>query len=129
MRGTKAKGLKFERDIAKLLGPLAHHGQWFEFWDANGRGYCQPDIVFQTGGNIYILEVKLTNILEAMEQLYGLYIPVVSKALGQTARGIIVARHLIQVGDMNRVVDSLAGAVEKTQEVIPILHYIGKGPI
>lgn len=115
--------------MSAVLGPMAHHGQWFEFWDKNGRGYCQPDIVFRSKGNIYIIEVKLTDIDQAERQLIELYIPVVSKALGETARGIIVTKYLTNIKDLSLIADSLEKAIEKTQRVIPVLHYIGKGPI
>lgn len=129
LRGTKALGIRFEKTVSKALGPLAHHGQWFEFWDKNGRGFCQPDIVFSCQGNVYVLEVKLTDIEKASAQLTELYLPVVSMALGTPARGIIVTKYLTRTTPKNLIADCLKSAIAQTQKTIPILHYIGTGPI
>ena len=128
-KGTKGLGIRFERSVSTVLGPKAKHGQWFEFWDRNGRGFCQPDIIFLSGGNVYIVEVKLTNIEKAQAQLTELYIPVVSKALESPARGIIVTKYVTRVTDATLIANTLTEAIARTQLVIPVLHYIGIGPI
>lgn len=90
-RGVKAFGLRYERALAAAL-PSAKHGQWFEFADANGKGFCQPDLLLAHAGQLFILEAKLKNAEEAHRQLEGLYKPVVEMALSQRPYGFAVVR-------------------------------------
>ena len=91
--GVKAKGLRYERSLAKAL-PDAAHGQWFEFEDATGHHFCQPDLLHRTSRGVLILEVKLSWTPEARQQLDFLYIPVVSKALSVPVFGLVVCKNL-----------------------------------
>lgn len=93
-RGAKGQGLKYERDFAKAL-PSAMHGQWFEFWDANGRGWCQPDFLLRVGETIVVLECKYTWTPLGRGQIGQLYKPVVEAAFGARAVGVVVCKHLI----------------------------------
>lgn len=88
-RGAKAAGLRYERELAKAL-PQAKHGQWWQFVDRNGPGYCQTDLLLKTELGLFVLEVKYTWTPAGHEQLRKLYKPVVEKALGQPV-------HLVQV--------------------------------
>lgn len=96
-RGVKAKGLVYERQVAGAV-PGAIHGQWYEFEDANGPGWCQVDLMFPHPGGLpafVLLECKLTWTPEAFRQLRGLYIPVVEAASGHHALGLQVCRNLV----------------------------------
>lgn len=94
-RGRKAAGLRYERQLAKAL-PEAKHGQWFEFEDVNGRGYCQTDLLLHLGGwGIAILECKYTWTLEAQRQLDLLYRPVVERAFMLPVRCVVVCKVLV----------------------------------
>jgi len=92
-RGAKALGLQYERQLAAAF-PHGRAGQWFSFVDANGSGYCQPDLLLVLPEGPLVMECKLTWVPEAHSQLTQLYLPVVSMALGKPARGLVVCKHL-----------------------------------
>jgi hypothetical protein len=123
---AKKLGIIYENRVAKAL-PGAIHGQWFEFWDLNGHGFCQVDfLMLPKGGNLTVFECKLTDCLEAEQQLEGLYLPVVAKATGMKARGAVIAKNLtIQ---SNRVTQSLKEALDFASfgPPFPVLHWIGR---
>ena len=106
------------------------HGIWFSFVDANGLGYCQPDVLLGLDGQVVVLECKLTEVDEARKQLAYLYLPVVAKALGKPTKGIVVVRHLTRESNPSNVCTSLGEALKRaTSEYYPTLHWIGRGPI
>lgn len=82
-RGVKAIGIGFERKVAKYLkavaGDRAIHNPWFRFVDANGEGWCSPDVVMLPAGDepLVIFECKLTSVPKVATKLVGLYLPVV----------------------------------------------------
>lgn len=92
-RGVKGLGLRYERSLARAL-PAALPGQWFEFEDSAGRGFCQTDLLLPYNGKIGVLEVKLSYTREAEDELRGLYVPVVRKALGREVFGLVVCKNL-----------------------------------
>ena len=93
-RGAKAAGLRFERELAKHL-PSALHGQWFEFEDQNGHGYCQTDLIYSLlPAYLAVLEVKYTLVPGAHSKLLNLYLPVVSAALSRPAVGVVCVKNL-----------------------------------
>lgn len=106
LSGSKAKGKTYERAVGKLLRQWAetgelygkvYEGQWFSFVDANGSGCCQPDILVETDSFVIILECKLTQNREALEQLAGLYRPVVEKVFQKPSVLVQVCRNLRHV--------------------------------
>lgn len=113
--------------MGKALGPGWIAGQWFEYCDRNGRGFCQPDFIQLSHQGVLILECKLTDTPEALTQLTELYYPVVSEALGMAVRGIVVVKNLTNLSDRARVCGSLAEALARPG--IPLLHWLGRGPI
>lgn len=83
LRGAKAKGVAFEKQLLRALPTSARGGVWIEYCDRNGRGYCQPDILLKVADReILILEAKYTWRLEGHVQLENLYRPVVNLMLG-----------------------------------------------
>lgn len=93
-RGSaKAAGLAYERSLAGVL-PGAVHGQWFQYRDSAGLGWCQVDILVEGQREVLVLEVKYSWVLEAHEKLERLYLPVVRMALGKPTLGLVVARRL-----------------------------------
>lgn len=92
-KGVKAQGLAYERLLAKTL-PQAKHNLWFRFKDQNGPGMCSPDFVLLLNGRVVVIECKLTDCVEAEEQLLGLYLPVLGFVLGQVPRAVVVAKNL-----------------------------------
>jgi hypothetical protein len=97
-RGAKAAGLRFERALHKSLkGSIL--GQWFEFEDESGPGFCQTDLLFSIpgrpkGGLVIVIECKYTLVPGAHSKLSSLYIPVVEKAMGCRAAGVVVVKNL-----------------------------------
>lgn len=92
-RGAKAIGLRYEKALAKAL-PSARHGLWFEFADANGRGFCQPDFLIELFGVPFVLETKLRDCCGGLAQIAELYQPVMSMVLGKRVCGIAIVRTL-----------------------------------
>ena len=127
-RGAKALGLRYERALARAL-PHGRHGPWYEFIDANGPGYCQPDIVLDMGECMFVLESKLSNVEQAKAQIEDLYVPVLTAAHRTKVHGIIVVRHLTPGVDLALVHDTLQSAmiaaVRGSQ--LPLLHWLGRG--
>jgi len=136
-KGVKATGLRYERqaatEINKALRGSLVRGQWFEFVDSNGHGYCQCDgLYYDIRTDSYVVfEFKLTEVAQAREQLLDLYLPVVECAWPSFGkpRGVVVARHLTRETDVKRVCDSLWKAVSWNCDQIPTLHWIGRGPL
>ena len=93
-RGAKAMGLRYERALAEAI-PGAMPGQWWEFEDANGHGWCQTDIIVDLGlRGLVIVEVKLTWTPVAHSQLGRLYMPVVARALDRPVMGVVACKVL-----------------------------------
>lgn len=129
-RGAKAQGRRYERLVAKALGPSAQHGQWFEFADSNGLGWCQPDLLLPRGAQIIVIECKNTWTPEGHSQAQLLYKPVVERAIGKQALCIQVCKNLRPAEGMN-VFGDLLEAVWAAQDNMPnvVFHWIGKGQI
>lgn len=89
----KAAGIRYENRLAAAL-PNWRHSIWFRFEDASGLGYCQPDIFLANPHYSVVLEAKLSLTTQAWNQLEGLYIPVLERALRRPAFGVVVARNL-----------------------------------
>jgi len=133
--GAKLAGLRYERALAKSL-PLAH-GVWWEFEDRNGPGWCQTDFVGTSGAWVVVLEAKWTWTHEAEEQLFGLYLPVVAKALRVPLGRVIpvvVCKKLIR-GLSRPIRPSLQEALEVSYESssavagCAVWHHLGGVPL
>lgn len=130
-RGAKAQGLRYERAFGRAAGAEAIIGPWFEFFDSNGPGWCQPDVLLPSGqGTLLILECKYSWVAEAEGQIEWLYRPVVEAVAGRRTAGIVVCRRL--VAEIRRpVVGTLTEAIELALVgKRPVLHWIGvPGPL
>lgn len=93
-RGAKAHGVRYEKALAKAL-PAAVHGQWFEFIDLHGPGWCQVDFLIQKEEFIFVLEAKYTWVPEGHSQLEKLYKPVVEKVFNKPMYGVVVCKNLV----------------------------------
>ena len=133
LRGAKRYGHKYETAFAQAMAqkfPSAcMAGQWFQFNDRNGKGFCQPDLILRTQKINIIFECKLTDVDTARSQLSHLYFPVVESALGKPVAGIVVTRHLTKETMMELVVDTLRDAVAKANFTIPTLHWRERTPL
>jgi hypothetical protein len=124
-RGVRALGRAFERKVAKAF-PDANHGQWFQYVDENGIGYCQPDLFLLTDP-IWVLEVKLTDVAEARSQLLGLYFPVLRHVFQREVRGAVVVKHVSKVSLGSQIVENFDQASKLPD--IPVIHWRGVGPL
>ena len=48
VRGVKALGVRYENNVARRM-TWAKQGQWFEFMDAEGKSFCQIDLLWDHG--------------------------------------------------------------------------------
>lgn len=130
--GTRAKGLAYERALARTFDrkyPDILHGQWYSFFADGEHGYCQPDFVRASGGEIVVLECKLTNIEQATEQLLDLYFPILRKTYCRPVRGIIVTRSVHRAPSLATIVSTFNEALVASRDRVPVLHWIGCGPL
>lgn len=134
-RGVRAVGLRYERLVARAISRQfpreTTHGQWFEYCDARGPGYCQPDILISwlDGSGHIIIECKLTDVDAARDKLRNIYVPIVERALGGTVHAIVVTRHLTKETNKKLICDNLGAAVMRANGSIPTLHWLGGAEI
>lgn len=115
-RGAKRLGLLYEGRVREAL-PLARWGQWFEYEDSAGRHFCQTDAILPHSGGIACLEVKLGWTALAEEQLFNLYLPVLSKASGREVWAVVVCQYLR--GASRPIGASLKGAIGMAKGMQP----------
>jgi len=91
IKGIQRAGLIYENRIANyvkaLYGEKVLHGQWYEFEDRRGLGWCQPDIIVLPDKDrkfILVLECKLKATKKAWVQLNYMYRPVLERIYPQT---------------------------------------------
>lgn len=128
-RGAKAHGVRYEKQIAKAL-PLARHGQWFQFIDANGHGTCQTDLLLEFPDLAVVLEAKYTWTLAGHLQVEKLYQPVVARALGKPCIGLVICKALrdeVEMGEV-MVTHRLMDAISWSQRKRTVLHWLGESP-
>ncbi len=126
-RGKKAAGLRYERSLASAL-PWATHGQWFEFEDYKGHGWCQPDVFFELSGHIFVLEAKYTWTEAGFRQIEGLYAPVLRNAFRKPVHGVQVCKVLVPEMGGSQVYRSLTDACDGAAAGGKVvLHWIGAG--
>jgi len=127
-RGAKADGLRYEKLVAKAI-PEAKHGPWYEFQDINGRGYCQPDLVVVQREGVLVLECKLSNYFEGLQQIERLYKPVLFAAYKRPVYGIVVVKSLRSDIPARIICASLDGArdlLKLTPTGVPVVHWLGR---
>lgn len=124
-RGAKAKGLQYERALARAL-PWAQHGPWFEYEDSKGLGLCQPDFVIEEEERVIVLEAKYTWTLQGHLQIEQLYRPVLEMLLGKPVVGIEVCKVLLpEAREQGAVVfSSLADALASSPRPWRVWHWI-----
>lgn len=90
IKGIQRAGLIYENRIANymkaLYGDKVLHGQWYEFEDRRGLGWCQPDIIVLPDKDrkfILVLECKLKATKKAWVQLNYMYRPVLERIYPQ----------------------------------------------
>lgn len=130
-RGAKAQGIRYEKLVADTLSRYGTvHGQWFEFHDANGRGYAQVDyLLYIKALDQYLVgEAKLTDTPEAWAKLRAFYLPIVASALQRRTVGFVVCRHLTPASNPNFICDTFRATLNASLNGgQPTWHYLGKG--
>lgn len=129
-RGSKAAGLRYERNLAQFLQPGVIHGQWFEYEDATGIHYCQPDILYPISRwLISIIEVKYTLVEGAFDQLVR-YLPVVEAAYNMRAALVVAFKNFgpsIGGGPFTDLLEASYYSVEHGEDtVVTLLHWVGQ---
>lgn len=128
-RGVKRQGVLYERKLAAELGSAWNHGQWFEFEDAHGPGFCQVDFLRKLSDAVVVLEAKLTWLPEAHQQIGELYKPIVEACWGMPVVGVVVAK-LLPSGCQAAIAHTLPSAIEAAQAVPRVvLHWSGKASL
>lgn len=75
-RGSRAKGIAFEKKIVKTLRkdyPDLLSGQWIYFEDVRGPGVAQPDILIPSKDSLHLVECKLSYRKDAEVKIRGVY--------------------------------------------------------
>ncbi len=90
IKGIQRAGLIYENRIANymkaLYGEDVLHGQWYQFEDRRGLGWCQPDIIILPNRNrkfLLVIECKLKATRKAWVQLNYLYRPILERLYPQ----------------------------------------------
>lgn len=127
-RGPKGMGIRYERALSWAL-PEAVHGQWFEFEDSRGLGYCQTDLLLEQGpSRVLCLECKYTWTPIGHMQLERLYRPVVEEALGREFFGVQVCKVLMpETARQARIVSRLEDVRELAGLARCVWHWLGTG--
>lgn len=78
MTPSQRAGIRYERRVAKTLISLGYTiitGQWFgyKFLGERKINFCQPDIIILAPGRAVIVECKLSQRLDASDQLQLYY--------------------------------------------------------
>lgn len=121
-KGAKAKGLAYERAVGTAVG--GNCGQWFHYIDAQGPGWCQTDVLLVSAKRVVVLECKLTDTEDAVEQLLHLYFPVLREVYRLPVYGVVVTKNLTQRTDTRRLADNLQGALALAKlGEIPVLQW------
>lgn len=133
-KGSKGAGLRYEKLVAKAI-PNSVLGQWFHYIDANGAGWCQPDVLVLGRKRVLVLECKLTLTSEAFRQLQLLYFPVLRQAYPEREIiGGVVCKNLTPEVDFSLLFESIPELIAKyptldSPSAIPVVHWLGSSPL
>ena len=124
-KGSKYQGLKYERQLSLAI-PAATWGQWFQFEDANGPGWCQTDLIFGAYGRTVCLEAKYTWTAAGHHQINKLYRPVLEAVYGRAVAGVVVCKTLTGETPRFWVSSDLESAVCRAASgEYSVLHWLG----
>ena len=89
--------MRYQRKVDKMLWktfPGVKLCPWFAFQNFGGKArFCQPDALWEQGGDVLCLEIKVRFGPDAFWQLLDLYRPVVTRALGRSPLLGIICKH------------------------------------
>lgn len=127
------QGVNYEKQFARALiaasplGAKINCNPWFKYKTVEDNGLlCSPDIIsFSTEDEfITVFEVKRTWTPEAAIKLRELYCPVVSRALGLPAVGVVVCKNLVPESPRPSTSISLSMLSNPG-----LYHWIGNAPV
>lgn len=127
-KGAKAFGVRYEKALKRAL-PRLCRGQWYEFADSRGHGWCQTDFELGFVQAHFVFESKYTWRAEAHEELNGLYLPVVRKVRGNiSVFGLVVCKKLtVGMGKEIKVFGDLGEALTVAALGRPVVwHWLGE---
>jgi hypothetical protein len=128
-RGAKALGVKYEKALAGAL-PGWKHGQWFQFKDINGYGYCQVDLMIELEACVIVLEAKHTWVASGHRQITELYKPVLEKVYKKPVIGILVCKNLTGQTPQGGIVGGLGEALSRVEKIGPVVwQWLGRGAV
>jgi len=124
-RGTKAQGIRFERDVAKdlfyeLSGSVLLN-QWIEYRDLNGHGWAQPDAIWLDGDTNrgVVFECKLKRTYDADVQLRDVYLPLCRHIWpNREWRAVAVCKHWAGSVDGLRICTKLETALLMNEPLV-----------
>lgn len=107
---VQREGLNYEHDVAGYLKRFSTHslfcgepcyiipGQWFSYIDANGKGYAQADLIFACPARklFLVIECKRTYVQKGLDQLEGLYRPLLEHGTKGRVATLLICKHLAQ---------------------------------
>lgn len=107
--------------------PGAIPGQWWEFRDRNGPGWCQTDwFVPNWQGRSLVFECKYTWTPVGYTQIEQLYRPVVERALGQAVIGVVVCKVLLAETPTGLIESDLSRVLARALAGEPVVwHWLG----
>ena len=100
------------------------YGAWIKYFDKNGLGYAQPDILLfdNKTTDIYILECKLTQTDDAILQLRSLYKPLIEELYPN--RKVYLIQIFKNIKHKQDLVYSLIDFMRNPNRELVNLHYV-----
>lgn len=133
------QGLRFQhrveaalRGCASKIGAHFESEPWFRFQrlERFDSGHAVPDGLFTFADRQLVIEIKLTYVPSAIPKLLQLYVPVVEKAYRLRVTPLLICKNLNSAAADHPRVETLSDALASPQaDGVPILHYLGSGPI
>lgn len=129
LKGSRAKGLTYERKIGRMLKRDfshldVHSDVWFDCVDGNGQFYACVDHFVLTPSAGFVVECKLTQSYLAYDQLFFKYMPIIEAHYGLPVFGIQACRHLRGDDDACEEI-SLADLIAKPKPGRWLWHNLG----
>lgn len=124
-RGIKGQGHTYEGKLAKKLGVEWLHGQWFQFGDLSGPGWCQPDFLLIQPNFVVLLECKLSWTPIGHLQMSELYEPILIEHFKLPILKIQVCKNLTKQTPWNSITPDLPNAIELAAKNQPsVWHWL-----
>lgn len=80
------------KSLQRSFGETITYHQWIEFYDQNGKGWCEPEL-FILGGELILMEVKLTGGPHGKAQMEHLYKPLLENIFERSVRCLLICKY------------------------------------